>query len=321
MKLTREIKTAILVISSILLFIWGYSFLRGRDLFNDYKTLYVQYDNVEGLGVSSPVTLNGLVIGKIETITINTTTGKLVVQIQIKTDFPISKTSIAQIYSPSPIGGKQIALVPDMNNKVLVENGDFLRSTVKPSLLDSFSGQIDPLKTKLERVLDNADGLLTNVNEVLDPKTKDNLKSSIENLNKTLAEFSEASQSVNRLLSDNKDKLNSSISNFEKVSGNFSKLSDTLAKANIGRAVKNLERTLANVNSIVNNLESGKGTMGKLLKDDKLYNNFTRSSKELELLLQDVRLNPTRYINISVFGKKNKPYKAPSASDTITNFK
>ena len=93
-------------------------------------------------------------------------------------------------------------------------------------------------------------------------------------------------------------------------------MSDSLAKANLGQTVRNLEKTLANVDKIMTDIEQGKGTMGKLMKDDAMYNNFTNTSKELELLLQDVRLNPTRYVNVSVFGKKNKPYVAP-VNDTI----
>ena len=110
MTLTREIKTALLVISAILLFIWGYSFLQGKDLFTNYKTFYVEYDNVEGLASSNPVTLNGLNIGKVSNITLDEKTGKLLVELQLKTDFPISKSSVATIYEPGFIAGKQIAI-------------------------------------------------------------------------------------------------------------------------------------------------------------------------------------------------------------------
>mgnify|MGYP003495484661 FL=1 len=118
------------------------------------------------------------------------------------------------------------------------------------------------------------------------------------------------------MIADNKSKINSTMTNFDKTAANFSKMSDSLAKANLGQTVKNLEKTLANVDKIMTDIEQGKGTMGKLMKDDAMYNNFTNTSKELELLLQDVRLNPTRYVNVSVFGKKNKPYVAP-VNDTI----
>jgi phospholipid/cholesterol/gamma-HCH transport system substrate-binding protein len=150
----------------------------------------------------------------------------------------------------------------------------------------------------------------------LDEKTKQNLRSSLENLNATLAEFKQASTSVNQMLAENKTKIASTVSNFDKTSTNLKTMSDSLAKANIGQTVRNLEKTLASVDKIMADMEAGKGTLGKLAKDDALYSNFAKSAKELELLLQDLRLNPTRYVNVSLFGKKNKPYKAP-VNDTL----
>lgn len=316
MKLTREIKTAVLVIASILLFIWGYRFLQGSDLLSSYKKLYVQYDNVEGLIPSSPVTLNGLTIGKVKAIDLKPD-GKLLVELQIKNDFPITKGSIAEIYSPSPIGGKQIAIIVNTKNSVPTESEEFLVSSVKPGMLDGIVGQIDPLKQKLEKLLDNANVVMLSVNQIFDAKTRENLQASLANLNETIAQFKIASTQVNSLLAANNSKISNTMTNVEKASGNFSKLSDSLAQANIGQTVKALEKTIANVDKMMASLESGKGTMGKLIKDETLYNNFSKTSKELELLLQDVRLYPTRYVNISLFGKKNKPYTGPKASDTI----
>ncbi len=315
MKLSREIKTAILVIASILLFIWGYSFLKGRDLFTNYKNLYVEYENVEGLTVSSPVTINGLVVGKVNSVVINNETGKIKVEMQINSDFPIKKKSIAQIYAPSPIGGKQIAILPTKEGQDAVD-GDFLISSSKLGLTDELAKQIEPLKDKITKLLDNANVMLENVNQVLDAKSKENLRNSLTNLNETLAQFKVASKEVNEMLAQNKSKISGTMTNIEKASANFSKVSDSLAKANIGQTVKNLEKTLANVDKMMGDMQAGKGTMGKLMKDDAMYTNFTKTSKELELLLQDLRLNPTRYVNVSLFGKKNKPYVAP-VNDTI----
>ncbi len=312
MRISREIKTAILVIASILLFIWGYYFLKGRDLFTDYKHVYVQYDNIEGLALSAPVTINGFVVGKVNAFEIDKKTGKLTVELQIKGDFPISKSSVSELYSPSPfLGGKQIAIVPNLSDNVLIEEGDYLRASNKAGLTDQLADQIKPIKEKVERLLDNTDKLMQNLNQVLDEKTKQNLRSSIANLNETLAEFKGASEKVNDMLAENKQKIGSTIVNFDKTSANFAKISDTIAKADIGKTIRKMESTLASVDKIMSDLNSGKGTMGKLIKDETLYNNFAKTSKELELLLQDLRLNPTRYINVSLFGKKNKPYKAP----------
>lgn len=321
MKLTKEIKTAILVIGSILLFIWGYSFLKGRDLFTNYKTLYVQYDNVEELSLSAPVTLNGLIIGKVNTIKIDEVTGKLLVELQLKTDFPISKTSKASLYSPSLIGGKQIKIIPNLADKELADDGQTLAPVVELGLTESLGGKIEPIQVKLEKMLVNIDNLVSGLNNVLDKKGQEDLKKTLAELSQTMEQFHKASGSINSILDTNKGQINGVVSNFNKMSSNFNKISDSLNKADLGKTVRNLNQTLAKVDGLMSNLNSGKGTAGKLLNDDALYNNLAKTSKELELLLQDVRLYPTRYVNVSLFGKKNKPYVAPTEETNTTTKK
>jgi phospholipid/cholesterol/gamma-HCH transport system substrate-binding protein len=130
-----------------------------------------------------------------------------------------------------------------------------------------------------------------------------------------MTEFSGVAKNANAMLEKNKTKLDATFTNLDKTTANFASISDSLAKADLGKTVKNLEKTLANVDKLMADMEAGKGTMGKLMKDDAMYNNFTKTSKELELLLQDLRLNPTRYVNVSLFGKKNKPYVAPTEEE------
>jgi phospholipid/cholesterol/gamma-HCH transport system substrate-binding protein len=237
----------------------------------------------------------------------------------VKSSFPFSKSSIVAIYEPGLIGGKQIQIIPDFDDKNLAVNGDTLKSDVKKGLTDLVAEKLTPLQEKVEKMVVNADLLLKNLNDVLDTKSKENLKSSISNLNETLAGFNTAAKNVNTILADNKGKIDGTLSNLNKVSSDFTKISDSLSKANLGQIVKNLEKTLVSVDKIMSEVQSGKGTFGKMIKDESLYNNLDKTSKELELLLQDVRLNPTRYVNVSVFGKKNKPYTSPK--DTISNTK
>ncbi len=311
MKISREIKTAVLVIASILLFIWGYSFLKGKAVFANYKTYYVTYDNVEGLAKSAPVTLNGLAIGKVNDIKIEESTGKLIVELQIITDFPISSTSVATIYEPGLIGGKQIAIEPDFKNKDLAVNGQELKGNLKLSLSASVQEKLVPLQAKLESILNNTDQLLSGVNTILDKKSQENIKTALSELSQTMVELHATSASASSILNDNKSDLKGVITNFKKVATDFAKISDSLNRADLGKTIKNLNKTLAKVDGLMLDLQAGKGTAGKLLKDEALYNNLKATTKEMELLLQDVRLYPTRYINVSVFGKKNKPYVSP----------
>lgn len=319
MKLTREIKTAILVISTILLFIWGYSFLKGRDVFTNYKTFYVEYDNVEGLTSYAPITLNGLIIGKVVSITIDKTTGKLIVELQLKTDFPISKSSIATIYEPGFIGGKQIAIHPNLADAALAVDGQKLKGTTKLGLTATLGDKLEPLQGKIESLIINSNKLISGLNNVLDNKGQADIKNSLSEMSKTIAEFHKASSSLNLILDNNKAQIGGVVTNFNKISSDFSKISDSLNKADLGKVVKNLEKTLANVDQIMANLQEGKGTMGKFLKDEALYKNLEKVTKEMELLMQDIRLYPTRYVNVSLFGKKNKPYVSPN--DSIVNDK
>ncbi len=319
MKITREIKTAILVIASILLFIWGYTFLQGRDLLSSYRTFYVQYENVEGLSTSAPVTINGLTVGKIMGITLIPATGNLQVEVQVKNDFPISKSSTIDIYEPGLIGGKQIQIVPNLQDPIMAQSGETLKGRNVPGLTSLVGEKLTPLQEKIEKVAESANLLLTNLNQVLDDESKANLRESIAKLNSLMSEFEKTSKSVNQIINKNQVNIDGSLANINKTSANFAKLSDTLANAKIGQTINHFEKSLKSVDILMSNLEQGKGTMGKLLTDDQLYKKLNATSSELELLLQDLRLNPTRYINVSLFGKKNKPYVTPVLSDSISN--
>lgn len=309
MKLTREIKTAVLVITSILLFIWGYSFLKGKDILETYKTIYVLYDTVEGLPSSAMVTFNGLNIGKVEEMKYDNEHEKILVTIIIKGSFPISKYSKAIMHEPGFIGGKQIMIVPDYHDKSVLENNSFLKGEIKPGLTSELAEKLVPLQQKVEHMVVNADSMLRNINEVLDAKTKGDIKESLSNLNATLVEFSKISESANQLMVENKNKISKSFANLEKTTANFEKISDTIFKANFGKTIQSMEHTLSQANKLLTELNEGKGSMGMLLKDDKMYKNLEGATKELEALLKDMKEHPKRYVHFSLFGNKPTPYQ------------
>ncbi len=314
MKFTREVKTGILAISAIALLIFGYSFLKGKNLLENDRTLYAVYDNVEGLIPSSPVTINGLVVGQVVSINFADNKGNLVVEFNVNNDFSFSKNSEAKVYGGGLIGGKSLAIMPIYEQGLEAKSGDTLPGRVEAGLLELVNDKLTPLQAKLEAAITDADTLLTSVNGILNVDNKNNLNSIFKDLSATVKNFKGASGSLNQMLSGNKDKLNNTITNLDKMSLNLSKVSDSLAQMNVAKLGKKLETVLASFDKISKDLNAGKGSAGKLLKDDKLYDNLEKTSKELELLLQDLRLNPTRYINVSVFGKKNKPYQKPTDS-------
>ena len=274
MKISKEVKTGILAIIAIFLFIYGYSFLKGSNIFDTTRTFFVTYQNVEGLETSAPVTINGLTVGKVQNIDFVDMKGELIVTFTIEKDFDFSKNSIVRIYSSSLIGGKQIAIIPGKDSKVMAKSGDTLTGEIEKGMLEAMTGGLKPLEQKVLTTLANLDSLVLNFNDVLDDSTKENLKESISNLNKTLSSFKGASQNMNSLISANKEKINTTFSNLETTSENFSKLSDSLAQIETGKMVKDLENVLNRFNSILDRIDNGEGSMGKLLKDEKLYDNL-----------------------------------------------
>ncbi|MEW7277545.1 MlaD family protein [Aquimarina sp. 2201CG1-2-11] len=314
MKFTREVKTGILAICAIALLIFGYTFLKGKNLLENERTFYAVYNNVEGLIASSPVTINGMIVGQVVSIDFADAKGNLVVEFNVDSDFTFSKNSEAKVYGGGLIGGKSLAIIPKYEQGNDAKDGDTLQGRIEAGLLELVNDRLTPLQEKLEAAITDADTLLNSVNGILNVDNKNNLNSIFKDLSATVKNFKVASSSLNSVLSGNQDKLNNTISNLDKMSANLSKVSDSISQINVANLGKKLEKVLISFDKISNDLNSGKGTAGKLLKDNKLYDNLERTSKQLELLLQDLRLNPKRYVHISVFGKKNAPYEKPTDS-------
>ncbi|WP_106792099.1 MlaD family protein [Aquimarina sp. Aq78] len=314
MKFTREVKTGILAICAIALLIFGYSFLKGKNLLENDRTFYAIYDNVEGLIPSSPVTINGMVVGQVVSISFADTKGNLVVEFNVDSDFSFSKNSMAKVYGGGLIGGKSLAIMPIYEQGLEAKDKDTLPGKIEAGLLELVNDKLAPLQEKLEAAITDADTLLNSVNGILNVDNKNNLNSIFKDLSVTVKNFKGASSSLNTILSGNEEKLNNTFTNLDKMSTNLNKVSDSLAQINVAKLGKDLEKVLTNFEKISKDINSGRGTVGKLLKDDKLYDNLEKTSKQLELLIQDLRLNPKRYVHISVFGKKNAPYEKPTDS-------
>tara|TARA_R100001369_G_scaffold92907_1_gene141358 strand:+ start:6276 stop:7232 length:957 start_codon:yes stop_codon:yes gene_type:complete len=311
LKISREIKTGIIVLGGILLFILGFSYLKSTPLFDNSKTFYAVYQHVGGLQSGTQVTINGFSVGKVNDIKFNDTSGNLLVTFTVDNGFTFSKNSSAELYDTGIIGGKGIQIKPVFDDAEMARSGDTLPSSTRPGLTELVQQRLTPLQMKVEGAVTNADSLLMNVNDILDLKTRKDLRESIAGLNELVKSFQGSANSLNQILTDNKDDLDKSITNLGVITDNFSKLSDTLANAGLGETIKGLQSTMGKINDMMGKIEGGEGSLGKLVNDKELYNNLADASRELDLLLQDFRLNPKRYVNVSVFGKKQIDYTIP----------
>lgn len=312
MKITREFKTGVVAVLVIALFIWGYNFLKGMNVFDGpLKTYYTEYNNVQGLNTASVVTINGVEVGKVVDINFNEDLdkrGQLIVEFSVENDFEFSKNSIAKIYSASLMGGKSLAIVPSYEGET-ANPGDFLKGDIESDIFSSVTEKLNPLQAKVENVIVSADSLMTGLTEVLDVKSRNNLKASIIQLNQTISNFKDISESVNELVKNNDEKLGKTLANTQIITKNLSKISDSLVDINFAATFKNLETTVESLNKIIGSTERGEGSLGKLMKDEEMYNNLTNASKELEELLRDMKLHPKRFVHFSLFGKKGGNYE------------
>ena len=311
MKYTKEVKTALLAIVAIIILIFGYSFLKGNSLFDSTRTFYAIYDDVEGLSPSSEVTINGLKVGKVTEIGFLDKSGLLLVTFTIDTEFPFSENSVAQVYGGGFIGGKSLAIIPEYEEGNLAEEGDTLPSDIEEGLLELVNERLTPLQAKVETAIESADSLITSLNQVLNPRTRKNIETTFKDISIAAASLKGSSQSVEGLLTENRVKLDTTFTNLAEMSANLNNFSDTLAQVEIREVVDNLEQVLANFEEVSYKINEGDGTLAKFINDPTVYNNLEQATRELEQLVEDIKLNPKRYVHFSVFGDDPGPYVPP----------
>ena len=299
MKFSYEIKTAILVLSGIILFIVGFSYLKSNDVFVADRIFYAVYDDVEGISKGTPVTISGFNVGSVQDIKFYNNTSKLLLKFRIENDFIFSNKSIAQIYETGLIGGKALSVIP-VNGELLAKPGDTLKSSIAPGLTELVNDKLSPLQEKIESMVVSADSVLISLNSVLNTEAKLEIQSSIKDFSSTVADLKSSAGTLDELLSTNKTQINNIISNVNQTSNELSDLSIV---------VNNLTQSSNSIERIVNEISNGNGSLNKLIFDDDLINSLDAASSNINLLIKDLRLNPKRYVHFSLFGKKNIPYK------------
>lgn len=308
MNISKELKTGLLAVLAIAVIIFGFNFLKGKNYFDSSNIYHAVYKNVEGLVVSAPVTINGFQVGKVTDINFADRNGNLVVTFSVEEDFEFSRNSVAEIYSSGFIGGNNLGIRTEYDPNNMARSGDTLKGAIQQDILDQVTGKLAPLEAKVQGTLTNLDSLLINLNQVLDKKSKENIQKTIADLRATVASFKGASSKVNTFLDDNNESITNTLANLDRTSANFAVISDSLAQVQFGTMVQSLQQTVDNMNGLISAMEQGEGSLGKLLKDEQLYDNLAGASSQLEQLLQDMKENPKRYVHFSIFGKRPKPY-------------
>ncbi len=319
MKITNETKIGALTAVAITFLILGFNFLKGKSLFKTGTFIYAKYSDTKKLLPSNPVFINGFQIGNVyELEATDVNVSSVIVAIKLNNDYNIPDNSIAEIES-SPLGASSVVIRPGNSSKFLV-SGDTMLTQNNAGLLSELSGKIAPVADQLRATLNSLDTVLRNFNTILDPNTKGNLQSVIGNLNKVTASLVESAASLPGMLNEQSGTLTKSLDNVnsftknladnnEKVTSmmsNIEKTTDRLSKADIDGAINQLKDVVEKLNGVITKVNSADGTLGALINEKELYNKLNSTILSANILIDDLRAHPKRYVNISVFGKKDK---------------
>jgi len=315
LKFSREFKIGFLFILATAVLVWGFSFLKNKNILYKERVLIAVYTHVNGLNPSNPVFINGVKVGQVGKVYFNPSMdGDIIVQLVFTDKFPIPSGSVARIFSEDLMGSKAVEILlgagPDY-----AQNGDTLSTAVETSLKDAVNQQILPLKLKAEDLLSSIDTMVVAIQGIFNKDALADLNASIKSIRQTFRNLESTTQNLDTLVLLQSGRLSSILYNIDmitrnlnnnseeisRVLGNLASLSDTIARSNISGIIVNLDKTILDLSLVMARIEKGEGTLGLLINDDKLYKDLEKSASELNLLLEDIRLNPKRYVRISVF--------------------
>lgn len=319
LRLTKEIKAGLIVVLGITAVILGFSYLKSNSLLGKSTTLYAVYDHVGGLQSGTAVSLNGFSVGTIDDITFLDETGKLMVSFTLTTDLPIPADSKAELYDTSVLGGKGLQIVLGTPGSAIAQNGDTLNSTVKVGMTDRITELMEPLEAKVNSAIVETDLLMKNLNQLLDTDSQALLRETLTNFSETSASLKVISQNVSENLVANEQALGTILENTAELTANLSTVSQTLNEADLKGLMTDLDASISATKEILEGIKSGDGSVGQIFTNQELYVSLTSNLNQLEWLLQDLRLNPKRYLSVSVFGKKQKDYVAPESDPAKTS--
>lgn len=316
MKISNEAKVGAISIVALALLILGFNFLKGKKIFSKDTLLTATYGNVQGLQNSNPIMINGMQVGAVANINTDKNMRTIVVNMNITKDINIPTNSLALIRT-NPLGTPSMEILLG-DASTYLKDKDSIQTQPTSGLMADVLGKVEPVLSTVKKTLGSADSLLNNFNSVLTPSAKINIADMLYNLNKVTAAMVTSTSALNSILNTQNGALAKSLNNVSDITGNFASNNDKI-NSMIGKLDKtatnvsnlNLQKTLDTLDVAINNLknmltafENPNGSFGKLMNDPTLYKNLASTGNKLNLLIDDVRINPKRYINISLFGKK-----------------
>lgn len=312
MKISNETKVGVLTITALTILILGFNFLKGKDLFKKSKRIYAVFNDLGSLSKSNEVKINGYVIGSVfEIKTKDKDMSGIVASISLTQDVNIPVDSKALI--STPLVGASFIVIEKGSSTEYLQNGDTLTTRVDVGILDDVKAQLTPTLTKVRSSLDTLNSVLDNVNKLLSSGNRNNIEQTLANLNQAssalnglldnqtgvLAKTLNNAKDLTESLKKNTDDINATI-------GNAKKASEKLAALDLQSTVDNLNGTITQFKGVIAKFDNKDGTLGALLNDRTLYNNLKNATLSMEILLDDLRTHPKRYVNLSIFGRKDK---------------
>jgi phospholipid/cholesterol/gamma-HCH transport system substrate-binding protein len=306
LKLSKEIRTSIFVLVSILLFIFGFNFLKGTSILDKQKTVYAIYNQVDGLMVGASVSVNGLAIGNVISLDFLPNSTNILVTLKVKDKLKFSPNSIATLYETGLIGGIAISIDPVFENGNVIKSGDTLKSLIKPGLTELINEQIQPLQRNLQSILISIDTLFTGVTDIMNKDSQNNLKIALADMTSAISSINSTADILEKTIKNNDLKINNTIGNIESISSNMEKITDSIANTSLKSTISNLEKSIEGINKSIQELNSDKSSLGLLIREDDFYKNLNSSVYDLNKLLIDLKNNPKKYVHFSIFGRKDK---------------
>ena len=332
MKISNETKVGIIGIVSITLLILGFNFLKGRNLFGEKMILYAKYNNIQGLTTSNPVIINGMQVGLVNEINNDKDMKTLLVTIELHQNINIPDNSIALII-PSPLGSSKMEIKLG-DNKTFLKNGDSISTSASKGIVDDVLQKVDPVLYEIKNAVSSLDEFIKNANSIFDKNAKNNIAHIIENLNQLSSSLIVSGSSLEKMLDSKSGPISSTLKNVESVTGNLAKnnskinsvidnldkTTHTLSQLDLQNIISSLNLTISSLNNVLSKLNSKDGSIGLLVNDQALYKNLTSTGNKLNLLLDDIRVHPKRYVSISMIGKNKKqaPLSTP-LPDTLNS--